>query len=66
METNVIWDQWHSPHFTEGFRFRTKNYVVFWLKQAYSQQATDCGWIEGKLSTDIVVLVRYSLMTPQS
>ena len=31
-----------------------KEYVVFWLEQAYSQPATDRGLIEGKLSTDTV------------
>ena len=31
-----------------------------------SQPATDCGLIEGKPSTDIVVLDRYHLRTPQS
>ena len=33
-----------------SLRFRNENYVVFSLRQAYS--ATDCGLIEGKLSTD--------------
>ena len=35
-----------------SFRFRNENYVVFSLKQAYSRPATDCGLMEGKLSTD--------------
>ena len=39
---------------------------VFWLKQVYSQPAFECGLMEEKLSSDIVVLVRYPLMTPQS
>ena len=34
-----------------SFRFRNENYVVFSLKQAYSRPATDCGLMEGKLST---------------
>ena len=43
------------PTSQESFRFWDKNYVVFWLEQAYSQPATDCGLIEGKLSTETVV-----------
>ena len=35
-----------------SFRFRSENYVVFSLKQAYSRPASDCGLIDGNLSTD--------------
>ena len=35
---------------------------VFWLKQAYSQPASECGLMEDKLSSDIVVLVRHPLI----
>ena len=55
-----------TAYSTESFRFRTENYLVFWLKQAYSQPASECGLIEEKLSSDIVILVRYPLKTPQS
>ena len=51
----IIWNQCHFAYSTESFRFCTEKYVVFWLKQAYSQPATDCGLIEGTLSTDTVV-----------
>ena len=54
-----------SAYSTESFMFRTENYVVFRLEQAYSQPASECG-LEEKLSSDIVVLVRYLLKTPQS
>ena len=55
-----------TAYSTESFRFRTENYLDFWLKQVYSQPASECGLIEEKLSSDIVVLVRYPLKTPQS
>ena len=53
--------------------FHRKLQVPYWKlwdlltqRACYHQPATDCGIREGKLSTDIVVLVRYPLMTPQS
>ena len=55
-----------TAYSTESFRFRTENYLDFWLKQAYSQPASEYGLIEEKLSSNIVVLVRYPLKTPQS
>ena len=51
---NIIWDQWHFAYSTKSFWFCTANYVVFKLKQAYSQPATNCGLIEGNLFTNIV------------
>ena len=39
-----------TAYSTENFRFRTENFLVFWLKQAYSQPASECGLIEEKLS----------------
>ena len=63
-----------TAYSTESFRFLTEDivnnyaedYLVFRLKQAYSQPASECGSIEEKLSSDIAVLVPYPLMTPQS
>ena len=46
------------PPSTESFRFRDENMWSF--KHIFSQPATDCGLLEGKLSTDIVFLVRYT------
>ena len=54
---NIIWDQWHFAYSTESFWFCTANYVVFKLKQAYSQPATNCGLIEGNLFTNIVAVM---------
>ena len=63
---NIILDWGHFAFSTESFRFRTEDYLVFRLKQAYSQPASECGLIEEKLSSEIVVLVQNDLMTPQS
>ena len=41
-----------------------KTYLVFWLKQEYSQPVTDCCLVEGKLQSTGIVLHWYHLMDP--